>query len=131
MNGLKDAVVLVTGGGSGLGRALVKRFIAEGARVGVLESSAARAETLRTDFGLAVEVTVGDVTLYADNALAVERTVARFGRLDTFIANAGISTSSSPCPSTRGIGWARRSTSCSRSTSRVACSAREPRYRNW
>ena len=90
MNGLKDAVILITGGGSGLGRALVQRFIAEGARVGVLESSAARAETLRSDFGGAVEAVVGDVTVYADNAHAVERTVARFGRLDTFIANAGI-----------------------------------------
>ena len=90
MNGSKDAVILITGGGSGLGRALVQRFLAEGARVGVLESSAARADALRTDFGASVEAIVGDVTVYADNARAVEQTVARFGRLDTFIANAGI-----------------------------------------
>lgn len=90
MKGLADTVVLVTGGGSGLGRALVKRFLDEGAKVAVLESSAARAETLRTDFGGAVEAVVGDVTVYADNARAVAQTVARFGRLDTFIANAGI-----------------------------------------
>lgn len=90
MNGLKDAVILITGGGSGLGRALVQRFVAEGARVAVLESSAVRAESLRAAFGGAVEAIVGDVTRYADNARAVEQTVARFGRLDTFIANAGI-----------------------------------------
>ncbi|TDU25562.1 cis-2,3-dihydrobiphenyl-2,3-diol dehydrogenase [Panacagrimonas perspica] len=90
MNGLKDAVVLITGGGSGLGRALVERFLCEGARVAVLESSAARASSLRTDFGEEVEAIIGDVTVYADNARAVERTVARFGRLDTFIANAGV-----------------------------------------
>ncbi len=90
MNGLKDSVVLVTGGGSGLGRALVQRFLGEGACVAVLESSAARAETLRADFDRAVEVIVGNVAVYADNVRAVEQTVARFGRLDTFIANAGI-----------------------------------------
>lgn len=90
MNGLKNSVMLITGGGSGLGRALVERFLREGARVAVLESSAARTESLRADFGEDVEAIIGDVTRYADNARAVERTVARFGRLDTFIANAGV-----------------------------------------
>lgn len=87
---LEDSVVLITGGGSGLGRALVERFIAEGAKVGVLEFSAQRAEALKKDFGDKVEAVIGDVTQYADNAKAVERTVKRFGRLDTFIANAGV-----------------------------------------
>ncbi len=90
MNGSKDAVVLITGGGSGLGRALVERFLREGAGVAVLESSESRAKALRADFSQAVEVIVGDVSAYADNARAVAQTVARFGRLDTFIANAGI-----------------------------------------
>ncbi|WP_295684838.1 3-(cis-5,6-dihydroxycyclohexa-1,3-dien-1-yl)propanoate dehydrogenase [uncultured Nevskia sp.] len=83
-------MVLITGGGSGLGRALVERFLREGAGVAVLESSESRAKALRADFSQAVEVIVGDVSAYADNARAVAQTVARFGRLDTFIANAGI-----------------------------------------
>lgn len=90
MNGLQNSAVLITGGGSGLGRALVERFLSEGANVAVLEFSAERAASLRADFGDAIEAVVGDVTRYADNARAVERTLARFGRLDTFIANAGI-----------------------------------------
>jgi NAD(P)-dependent dehydrogenase (short-subunit alcohol dehydrogenase family) len=90
MNGPKKAVVLITGGGSGLGHALVERFLHEGASVAVLESSAARAAELRADFGEEVERIIGDVAVYADNVRAVERTVARFGRLDTFIANAGV-----------------------------------------
>ena len=90
MGWLEGNVAIVTGGGSGLGRALVERFIKEGARVGVLERSAERGEELRREFGDQVEVVVGDVTTWADNARVVEQTAARFGRLDTFIANAGI-----------------------------------------
>ncbi|WP_273456047.1 3-(cis-5,6-dihydroxycyclohexa-1,3-dien-1-yl)propanoate dehydrogenase [Nevskia ramosa] len=90
MTWLNDSVALITGGGSGLGRALVERFIDEGARVGVLERNADSAAALERDFGDAVITTVGDVGNHADNAHAVERTLGRFGRLDTFIANAAV-----------------------------------------
>lgn len=90
MGWLDNSVALVTGGGSGLGRALVQRFIQEGANVGVLETNAKRAEELSAAFGTHVVVTIGDVTRYSDNVKAVEQTVKKFGRLDTFVANAGI-----------------------------------------
>jgi NAD(P)-dependent dehydrogenase (short-subunit alcohol dehydrogenase family) len=87
---LDDTVALVTGGGSGLGRAIVERFVAEGARVGVLELDASKAEALRHDLGDAVSVTVGDATSYADNQRAVTDTVAAFGKLDVFVGNAAL-----------------------------------------
>lgn len=91
MSGWIDGqVALVTGGGSGLGRAVVGRFVREGARVGVLEKSQAKAEALRAELGDAVCVTVGDVSVWEDNRRAVEDTVAAHGRLDTLVANAGI-----------------------------------------
>jgi len=90
MGWLDDTVVLVTGAGSGLGRAIVDRFLAEGARVGVLEIDAAKAGAVRAADGARVHVTVGDATRLADNERAVAGTVAAFGRLDVFVGNAGL-----------------------------------------
>ncbi len=90
MGWLEHNVMIVTGGGSGLGRALVERFVAEGAQVGVLEKSVERAEALRRDLGDAVHVVAGDVRTYQDSERIVAETVAKYGRLDTFVGNAGI-----------------------------------------
>ncbi|HJU17592.1 MAG TPA: 3-(cis-5,6-dihydroxycyclohexa-1,3-dien-1-yl)propanoate dehydrogenase [Stellaceae bacterium] len=90
MGWLDGQVALVTGGGSGIGRAVVARFVEEGARVGVMERVAARAEELRTQFGDSVAGIAGDVAQFADNERAVAETVRAFGRLDVFVGNAGI-----------------------------------------
>ena len=87
---LDGNVTLITGGGSGLGRAIVSRFLEEGARVAVLERSADKAAQLAADFGDAVWVIVGDVTSPEDNERAVAETLTAFGKLDTFIGNAGL-----------------------------------------
>jgi len=87
---LTGKVVLVTGGGGGLGRAIVDRFVKDGASVGVLERSPALVQSLTQEYGDAVCVTCGDVRLGVDNQLAVEAVVKRFGRLDVFVGNAGI-----------------------------------------
>lgn len=90
MGWLENSVSLVTGGGSGLGHAIVARFISEGARVGVLELNDAKGAALAAEFGDAVAVTTGDATTYADNERAVAATVAAFGKLDSFVGNAGL-----------------------------------------
>jgi NAD(P)-dependent dehydrogenase (short-subunit alcohol dehydrogenase family) len=90
MGWLDGQVALVTGGGSGIGRAVVARFIEEGARVGVMERVAARGDELRREFGDKIIAVAGDVSLLADNKRAVAETVRAFGRLDAFIGNAGI-----------------------------------------
>lgn len=90
MGWLEGKVALITGGGSGLGRAIVTRLLEEGARVGVLDRSAIACERLRAELGTAASVTAGDVTVLADNRRAVADCVSRFGRLDCFIGNAGI-----------------------------------------
>lgn len=90
MGWLEGQVAIVTGGGSGIGLAVVERFVAEGARVGVLERSATRVEELKQRFGDDIVACAGDVTRFADNARIVARTRERFGQLDAFIGNAGI-----------------------------------------
>ena len=90
MGWLDGQVALVTGGGSGIGRAVVARFIEEGARVGVMERVAIRADQMRSEFGDAVIGIAGDVARLADNKHAVAETVRAFGRLDIFVANAGV-----------------------------------------
>jgi len=87
---LDGDVAFITGAGSGLGRALVERFIAEGARIVALEVSQAKADALKRDFGDAIGVVVGDVRSLADNQRAVALAVEKFGKLDILIGNAGI-----------------------------------------
>src|SRR5207248_7460132 len=87
---LAGKVTLVAAGSYGTRRAVVARFIAEGARVGVLERVPGRAEELRAEFGDAVVAVTGDVAQLADNKRAVAETVAEFGRLGIFVGNAGV-----------------------------------------
>lgn len=87
---LAGQVALVTGGGKGIGRAVVDRFIAEGARVGVLVRSEADAEGLLAAHGAAVCPVLGDVRDWETNQRAVEAVVATYGKLDTLVPNAGV-----------------------------------------
>lgn len=90
MGRLDGQVALVTGGGSGIGRAVVARFVEEGARVVVMERVASRADEVRAQFGDAALGIAGDVTRLEDNKRAVAETVGAFGRLDAFVGNAGV-----------------------------------------
>jgi NAD(P)-dependent dehydrogenase (short-subunit alcohol dehydrogenase family) len=90
MGWLDGEVALVTGGGSGIGRAVVERYIEEGARVAVMDRAVGRAEELKGRFGDKAIALGGDVSRLDDNKRAVAETVAAFGRLDIFVGNAGV-----------------------------------------
>ncbi|MQF69895.1 3-(cis-5,6-dihydroxycyclohexa-1,3-dien-1-yl)propanoate dehydrogenase [SAR202 cluster bacterium AD-804-J14_MRT_500m] len=96
MGWLEGKIALVTGGGSGIGHAVVERYIAEGAKVGVMDWRADRLEDLKVTFGNSIEGIPGDVTNLADNKRAVDQTTNAFGRLDIFVGNAGIFDSNTP-----------------------------------
>lgn len=90
MGWLDGDVALITGAGSGLGRALVDRFVEEGAKVVVVDRAADRVAEVESDHGNAVIGVVGDVTVGADNEAAVAAATDTFGKLDVFVGNAGI-----------------------------------------
>jgi len=82
--------VIVTGAGSGIGRAAAIRFAAEGARVLVCDVTDG-AEATATAIGEAAVPMRMDAGSEADVARAVDTACRRFGRLDVMFANAGIS----------------------------------------
>ena len=90
------SVALITGGASGLGRALVDRFVAEGARVAVFDKSAERLAAIEAVHGDKVIGCVGDVRSMADQKAAATSCTERFGRIDCVIPNAGIWDYSTP-----------------------------------
>lgn len=87
---LNDQVAIVTGGGSGIGRAVVDRYVEEGARVAVVDIAQDRLDDVRKAHGKKVIGIQGDVTSVATNEQAVKETIAAFGKLDVFVANAGL-----------------------------------------
>jgi NAD(P)-dependent dehydrogenase (short-subunit alcohol dehydrogenase family) len=94
---LADKVALVTGGGSGIGRATAALFASEGARVVVADISEPNAlETARhinADGGEATAVT-GDVTSVEDAERMVLAAVDTYGRLNVLVNSAGVASRS-------------------------------------
>jgi NAD(P)-dependent dehydrogenase (short-subunit alcohol dehydrogenase family) len=93
MGRLQDRTALITGAGSGIGRATAKLFAAEGANVVVVDRVAAVEDTAKAirDAGGHAIALIGDAGLEADVEKAVQAAVSNFGGLDVCYANAGVS----------------------------------------
>src|SRR5205823_3308447 len=91
---LANQVALVTGGGSGIGRAISLRFAHEGATIVVAdlkpERAAETAALITRDGGNATAVTA-DVSKADQVQAMAESAVAAFGRVDILVNNAGLS----------------------------------------
>lgn len=86
---LEGRRALVVGAGSGIGRAVVDAFLAEGARVAVLERDPAKCRALAEELP-DVPVTAGDATTPAANDAAVAAAVGAFGGLDVLVNCVGV-----------------------------------------
>lgn len=87
---IKDKVVVITGAGSGVGLAITKRFLAEGARIIAVDLDArALADTVEPLGGAVVAIT-GNVAEEAVCVAMIDRAISEFGRIDVLVNNAGV-----------------------------------------
>ncbi len=87
---LRGKAALVTGAGSGIGRAIALRFAAEGARVVVSDIDDAAAAAVTAEIGAAARADHCDTSAEAEVQAAVAATIAAFGTIDVLVNNAGI-----------------------------------------
>jgi len=92
MGQLTGRRALVTGGASGIGRAIAQLFVEEGAKVAIADLNGPGVETAVRELSGAADVAgfVGDVSKMADADRIVTGTVEAFGGLDALVCNAGI-----------------------------------------
>ena len=87
---LKDKVCLITGGAAGIGKVTAQRFASEGAKVVICDVNREAGETLAAELGSDASFRVVNVADRAEVQAWVDGVVARYGRVDVLINNAGI-----------------------------------------
>ena len=87
---LKNKVAIVTGAASGIGKDIAKRFIDEGAKVGIADLDLAKAEIAAEEMGsnaMAIGMNVADEEQVETG---IAKVIAAFGGVDILVSNAGI-----------------------------------------
>jgi NAD(P)-dependent dehydrogenase (short-subunit alcohol dehydrogenase family) len=90
LKGLKDRVVIVTGGASGIGLATARRLVGEGARVALVDVDGEAASAAAAELGSEVLPLAGDVSSESDVQSYFAAAAEHFGRVDSLHNNAGI-----------------------------------------
>ena len=87
---LEGKVAVVTGAGSGMGRAMAKRFVEEGASVVAADRHADAACEAAKEIGGRIVAFTANVATEAEATAMVEKAVSAFGRIDILVNNAGV-----------------------------------------
>ena len=87
---LKDKVAVITGAGSGMGLAMAKLFVAEGARVVAADWHFDAVEKAAAETGTNVVPFKANVAVEADAVGMIDKAVSEFGRIDILVNNAGV-----------------------------------------
>ena len=88
---LKEKVALVTGGGSGFGAGICAKFVAEGARVLVVDRNLEGARRVAASLGANAAAHQADVSRRDDTLAMIDAAESAFGALDILVNNAGVS----------------------------------------
>lgn len=102
---LKDKVILVTGGSTGIGRDCAVAYAKEGAKVVVVARDGELSEKVAAEIGSHHMGRRCDVSKAGDVQATVDAVLARYGRLDVIHNNAGIATPSKPLHETTEEEW--------------------------
>ncbi len=86
---LENKIAVITGGGSGIGRATAKLFAAEGAQVIIAEINEAQAQQVAQEIGAAAIAVATDVTNDDSVKGLFAQVKERYGKLDILVSNAG------------------------------------------
>ncbi|HBY86589.1 MAG TPA: ketoreductase [Colwellia sp.] len=89
MENFYNKVVLITGGGTGIGKATASAFIAKGATVVITGRRQEVLEQTTQELGSQSYAIAGDVSKSGEPSRIIERVIRKFGRLDVLINNAG------------------------------------------
>jgi NAD(P)-dependent dehydrogenase (short-subunit alcohol dehydrogenase family) len=89
MKDVRGMSILVTGGGSGLGAGMARRFVALGARVTICGRRADKLQAVAAELGGSCQPVTADIANAADRARLIEAAVAHGGGLDALVNNAG------------------------------------------
>lgn len=103
---LKGKVASVTGSSGGIGWAVAEGFAQAGADVALWYNSHPiedKAEYLRKEYGVKAKAYKANISDHADVEKVVEQIEKDFGRIDVFVANAGVAWSEGPCIDAEGI----------------------------
>src|SRR5258706_12014731 len=86
---LNGKIILVTGGAKGIGAAIVRAAVAEGAIPVIVDRDANAARKLHSEL-LVGEAIVAELSAAESCYAAIQKTIERFGRLDALVNNAGV-----------------------------------------
>lgn len=101
MGALKNKVIILTGAGAGIGAAVARRYIAEGARVvGVDRSDSVN--NLQKELGSSFVPVIADISTWEGNVTAVNTAKTHWGQVDVFVGNAGITDAAQPLENIAG-----------------------------